>query len=151
MTKHYFRSECDNVKYVLKYGDIEMNFDMMNSKIDKLITILRKTFGDMKQDEYHKFDFRKTVEMLIADCDDIEFEDLGYAERINLIFNKPLTDLNYNITTDIRYDRCGFVFTRHEYDYNKIYQRWFLSCGYKCIMILVKTTCFEDDCDDSDE
>ena len=132
-----------------------MNFDMMNSKIDKMCTILRKTFGDMKQDQYHTFDFSKAVEMLVEDCDDIEFEDFGYAERINLIFNKPLTDLNYTITTDTRYDKCGFVLTRHEYDYNKIYQRWFLSCGYRCIMILVKTTCFEDDCDfdcdDSDE
>lgn len=132
-----------------------MNFDMMNSKIDKMCNILRKTFGDMKQDEYHKFDFSKAVEMLVKDCYDIEFENLGYAERINLIFNKPLTDLNYTITTDTRYDKCGFVLTRHEYDYNKIYQRWFLSCGYRCIMILVKTTCFEDDCDfdcdDSDE
>ena len=131
-----------------------MNFDMMNSKIDKMCNILRKTFGDMKQDEYHKFDFSKAVEMLVEDCDNIEFEDIGYAERINLIFNKPLTDLNYTITTDTRYHKCGFVFTRHEYDFNKIYQRWFLSCGYKCIMILVKTTCEDDcdfDCDDSDE
>lgn len=117
-----------------------MKFDVMNPKIDKMAFILRKTFGDIKEDEYHKFDFYKAVELLTEDCVDIEFENYGYGDHIKLIFDKPFDELNYNITTDTRFDRCGFVLTRHSYEYNNVYQRWFLCCGCRCIMFDVTTT-----------